>query len=349
MTRTRGAPVVSPPTVVVIGGGPAGSSAALAAATTGVHTILLERGGPHRDKACGDALVHEALSELRASGVVDPSRLGGRTVDYVRFEASAGRCWDELMTGGCWMVPRRILDQTLRDRAAAAGVDVRYHARAGQLCVAGRGGLQIRVVLHTREHVVLRADAVVLAHGAATRTSASWGIDGNPTRAAAVTRYEPDSGRDNLCFQFDAAAHGPGYHWDFPAMSGTRNTGVFSLSRSDLRRNIEILSNSAGSHKDATAQWRGGYEPLWSGDGRVWHHDFGMISCGDAAGVVDPLTGEGMGPALLTGSVGGRAAAMFAQGDRRQLHHYSDWLAEWASARYQLRRDRVTWAHLVGV
>lgn len=332
------------PVIVVVGGGPAGSSAATAAAEQGCDVVLLERGGSDRDKACGDALVHEALPELDSLGIeLDP--LGGRQVRTLLLANEKGDSWTRDFAGDCWMIRRRILDSSLRERAAAAGADVRHHMQVTRLMRPKQGDAELAVVVtptgsddHPGE--VIRADAVILAHGAASKLSTQCGLEGAPLRAPAVTRYVEDTApQDALCFTYSSDPKRPGYFWAFPDADGGCNAGIFATTRTTLRTR---LTSERGD-----VRWRGGYETLWSGLGKIWHDDDGVVSCGDAAGVVDPLTGEGIGPALLTGRFAGVAAAQYAHDRGDTLARYSDWLRGWASNRFQPIGRRALLAELL--
>ncbi|NMM91432.1 hypothetical protein B2J88_45255 [Rhodococcus sp. SRB_17] len=329
--------------VIVVGGGPAGSAAAFSASKSGARVLLLERSGPNRDKACGDALVKEALPELREMGITDPSEISGETVVETLLEASDGTIWKKGHPGDCWIAPRTLLDQTLRGRAEEIGVEVRYRSTVLRVEHDPTGGFRVRTRQSERA-MDLYADAVVLAHGINGKLSTEWGIDGLPQRVPAVSRYQSGTRPEGLRFRFDPENFGAGYVWEFPVGINALNVGIFSLGNTDMRQamsKFDQLSGVADSESGERSRWRGAYEPLWTGKARDWTAaNGGIISCGDAAGVVDPLTGEGIGPALLTGRLAGRAAAEYALGSAASSMDYSHWLYEWAEGKYDLHRGR---------
>jgi flavin-dependent dehydrogenase len=59
-----------------------------------------------------------------------------------------------------------------------------------------------------------------------------------------------------------------------------------------------------------------------------------VVSCGDAAGLVDPISGEGLTAALVSGKRAGAAVASFLSGEPVALAEYSRWVQEWGQARY---------------
>ena len=79
---------------------------------------------------------------------------------------------------------------------------------------------------------------------------------------------------------------------------------------------------------------RGGLGALWSSKGIKWHHETGVISCGDAAGLVDPTSGEGLTAALASGKHAGSAVASFLAGQPGALVEYSRWVRDWGQDRY---------------
>jgi flavin-dependent dehydrogenase len=151
-------------------------------------------------------------------------------------------------------------------------------------------------------------------------------------------------------FEFRAGCR-PGYAWIFPLGNGLANFGVCRLSgpagtplrtlAADYARERGILHHTA---------LRGAREAPWSGRGRRWHHPAGLVSCGDAAGVADPLTGEGISAALMSGERAGEAVARYLQ-DGRAIAHleaYSEWVGEHFSAAYRPSPFRQIWARLSG-
>lgn len=96
--------------------------------------------------------------------------------------------------------------------------------------------------------------------------------------------------------------------------------------------------------------WRGGMGPLWSGNGRQWHSTSGMISCGDAAGLIDPINGEGLTAALLSGRRAGKAVAQYliSACDTRHLQYYSNELFDHFSFNYRNTAKRLAWKYLCG-
>jgi flavin-dependent dehydrogenase len=140
----------------------------------------------------------------------------------------------------------------------------------------------------------------------------------------------------------------PGYAWAFPLADDHINFGVCTLARPAG----QPLASLAREHAQALAlhadgRLRGAREATWSGHGRRWHHPAGILSCGDAAGLSDPDTGEGIAAALLSGQRAGQTLAQYLHdGNLERLESYSRWILEHFSGAYQPGPFRRIWAAL---
>jgi flavin-dependent dehydrogenase len=253
-------------------------------------------------------------------------------------------------TGVAWMIPRAALDQALRE-AAAEQATVWYDTVVRDLRPAETDGswrLTIQQGAATRPLV---CDGVILACGSRTRLAAPWGISGEPILGASITAYARGPDSDALLFQFIEALQ-PGYGWVF-AMAGHRvNLGVCALRPAavrGLRRHASAYA--ARWHVGQPCPWRGGAEALWSGRSQRWHHGAGIVSCGDAAGLVDPSTGEGITAALLSGQRAGAALSLYLRAgrDMRHLQDYSAWVASHFGSVYRSTPVRRLWEGLCGL
>ncbi|OKI02281.1 hypothetical protein A6A06_14595 [Streptomyces sp. CB02923] len=327
--------------VLVIGGGPAGAAAAATAARAGASVALVERGRPHRPKACGDALLGEAVAAIDALGIDLAQRTDALRPRSFQLTAPSGDARNGRVPGGCLVIAREVLDQLLRDRAAALGADVSYRTMAIAVQHRRPAGLTVETIVTARTRRRIHADAVVLAHGSSSRLSTTHSIDGAAIRAPALTCYREDTDSDCLEFAFTAPL-APGYRWRFPATGSRTNVGVIQLPRDGIPAEAHLVSRHR-PEGPAGEPWRGGHAPLWTGKGKRWHTEDGILSCGDAAGLVDPLTAEGIGSAVVSGTQAGIAAAGYALDRARSLGDYSTWVADWAATRYAPAKWRDTW------
>ncbi|WP_298332478.1 geranylgeranyl reductase family protein [Haloactinopolyspora sp.] len=289
--------------VVVVGAGPAGAAAALAVLASRPHTsvLLLDRARFPRDKACGDGIAAHAVDVLAAigvPGVVDDD------VPVARFDLTYGAARvTRPMARPAWVVPRTTFDARLADAAVASGAVLRHH--------------RVRTVRCTPDAVMVddtvRARVLIGADGAYSAVRRAIGAGPTRRRAFALRGYAPTpparAGRQSIVF---ASASEPAYAWSFDIGDGWSNVGyglypsatASTPSRQMLQDHLEQLL--PGSTRHATA-WRGHHLPLSSWR---WSNPRGsVLLAGDAAGLVNPLTGEGIYYAVATGALAGRAAA----------------------------------------
>ena len=135
--------------------------------------------------------------------------------------------------------------------------------------------------------------SVVLACGAQNVHSQRWGVSGDPIAAPSISAYIDGADQEIPLFEFSAEC-GPGYRWLFPMGEGRANVGVFVPARASGAV-MKALGRSFVERRQgaARASWRGGVGALWSGRGKVWPNNAGLVSCGDAAGLIRPADGGG--------------------------------------------------------
>lgn len=296
--------------IAVIGGGPAGAAAGIAAAQAGLRVVVLEKSEHGRDKICGDGLTPRAVAAMERLGVpLDGAhRIGGlrmvagRQVRELPWP-SGGRFPDH---GAVW--PRRRLDAALIDAAAAAGADVRFGIEAEPVIDDGR------VVGVSTPSGRIDADMVVIAAGAPGKIARMLGAErvadepfGLAIRAYAETpRHGEDMLEACLTLRDASGTPVPGYGWMFPCGDGTVNIGVGALSTMrgfkslnlnnllDAYRDLVIDSWSLGEYLERPRAWR---LPM----SVQRRHGPGWVAIGDAAGLVNPMNGEGIDYGLESG------------------------------------------------
>ncbi len=339
--------------VIIVGGGPAGCAAAYTLAKKSINVAVFERGQPGKDKACGDALVPSA-AELMSLFGIDQERtkaLGGHRYNRVNLYV------DELLVHqfeyknkAGWVVPRAIIDQEIRNITAEYAL-FQYETCVTDLIIEPTGSIKLSLRYKDGRSGQVMCDAVILATGAMNQLSKKLGIDGRPYKAFAISVYAEIQQPDALIFQFVDSCQ-PVYWWIFPISEKAANMGVCVLNEK-LKVNIRLLVEKflKEHHANPFGKWRGGWGPLWSGLGQYWHHPSGVVSCGDAAGLINPYTGEGMTAALRSGKQAGKAISSYLLGNRDplKLEEYSKWIIEHFSRQYKLTRSLQTWNDLYAI
>jgi geranylgeranyl reductase family protein len=322
--------------LVVVGAGPAGAAAAAAAARGGLRVVLVEKRRLPRHKPCGGGLpvpVQRELLDLAPEAVVDTRVRRMRhswcfteaveaAVDPPGTPAGSSR--------GLWMVQRPRFDQALVRRAVAAGAAL-LEGHAFTALEPTAAGVELRLLrrepgsgaaLERR----LRARHVIGADGAAGRVAAGAGLRRSPRVALAIElevphRWDPAHPllRPDL-LHLDYGVLRRGYAWVFPKADHLNiGAGVFHGRYRDVRRDpgarqriraaIDGYAAALGiepgrltglrAHAHPLPFWDGP-EPLHSPDGRV-------LLVGDAAGLINPLFGDGLFHAIRSGRLAAEA------------------------------------------
>ena len=318
--------------VVVVGGGPAGAAAALAARAAGCSVLVLDRADFPRDKVCGDGIAPEALDVLARLGV-DPARLldGSPAVPRLRLTSPGGSTVERPMRRPAHVVPRAVLDHRLLTAALDAGAEFRRQTvrridvRPDQVRLDG----------------TVVAGVLVAADGAESVVRRALGIPPNRPghTAIAIRGYAPDPFADpGVQVIATTEQRWPAYAWSFPLGDGRANVGYGELVSSGVTRGGLLAGLERLLPGVAAEGLRAHRLPLSTGrpelpDGRV-------LLAGDAASLINPLTGEGIFYAVLSGALAGAAAVhgpdagrAYRQALRRRLgrHFRHSSTAAWAS------------------
>ncbi len=294
--------------VLVVGGGPAGAATATVLARAGRDVLLLEKDGFYREKPCGEYYSPGVVDVLRRLGALEAvmaeehARLDGMRVgtELAGFLLSYPDGGYDLRALG---IRRKILDRVLLEHARARGVRVETTRVTG---VAVKGGRVIGVRVRGAGEEVLRSRFVVAADGRRSVISRSLGLDLRvrwPRRLGLTTHYAGDY-RLGLFGEMHVGEEA--YCGLAPVGGGLVSVGlVVALGEKPageaterfFERRLAELPGAARALSDAERVGPvRGIGPMARKVGRVAGP--GYLLVGDAAGFLDPFTGEGVHRAL---------------------------------------------------
>lgn len=296
--------------VLVIGGGPAGAAAAIRSARGGASVTVFEKGPKGRDKVCGDGLTPRAVRALDELGVPlgDAHRIDGlrmianrtvRQLDWPGIDPFPAH-------GAVW--PRRRLDAELMAHAEEAGAELLWEHEAMPVLEGGR------VVGVESEGRAFRAGLVVLAAGAPGAAARLLGAERHPDEPfglairtyAETPRHAERYLEACLTLRDETGTPVPGYGWMFPAGDGTVNVGVGALSTMKGFKHLNLNRLQDAYRAQVQRDWELGPDLERP---RAWRlpmsavrrHGPGWVAIGDAAGLINPMNGEGIDYGLESG------------------------------------------------
>jgi geranylgeranyl reductase family protein len=316
--------------VVVVGAGPGGSAAAHFLSARGLDVLLLDRADFPRDKTCGDGLTPRALRILDAMGLLGTVAAQACAVDGYEVVAPNGRSTTAAITGdyGALVVPRLTLDQVILDRAIASGATFEPRVTITNVKPTQHGAQA-----QATDGRTFDARLAIIATGAATNVLRQSGILSRQPRAMLAARAYFDNLQRDLPSTFQLRFDGvpsPGYGWVFPTAPRAANVGVGFLPQrrsgtaaQAFQRFTRVGSIARTLHGASQTGPLKGY-PIRVDFLRAPTFAEKTLLVGEAAGLVNPLTGEGIDYALESGKI---AAEHVVRGLTSGVHHA--WLTDY--------------------
>ena len=302
--------------IAIVGAGPAGAAAACHLARRGYSVLLFDQSQFPRDKVCGDFVGPAALIELehldllslpvfqeanqirQAALYLDGTRLIGRPVPDFPSLPDHGLC-----------IPRAVLDNVILDAAIASGARLQDKTRVTGYKV--ESGCVVVSIRHGSEDQHLRVRLLVGADGSSSLISRILRGGSPPKRdriVAVRAYYENVDGPQEQADLYFSSSTFPGYCWLFPTGGTSANVGVGTLletwppTKQQLSQVLTdvINSDAAIRFRLSTARMVGkivGW-PLATFNPNLAMAGDRVVLIGDAAGLINPLNGEGIQYAL---------------------------------------------------
>lgn len=298
---------------VVVGAGPGGSTAAYALARSGARVLLLDRATFPRDKPCGGGVLLSAVRLLPFS--LDPVTEQTITRFRVRYRRGAEfehRYHEPLAI----MTQRSRLDRYMVEQAEQVGAEFRDGSGVKTLADSA-------VTLQNGD--VHQADVVLAADGANGVTRRALGL---PRLRAALamegnaSRQEPAATRWHDAVGLELGSMPGGYGWVFPKGDHCNvGLGGFPGAAPRLKSELAIYANLESFDGAELSDLRAHHLPLRDPDSALYRERVALI--GDAAGLIDPLSGEGIGHAIRSGQLAALAATAVLSGEASDLSGYA--------------------------
>jgi geranylgeranyl reductase family protein len=299
--------------VIVVGAGPAGSTTAYRLARAGAGVLLVDKARFPRDKPCGGGISSRAMRELP----LDSRPVVEHVADRMELSFRGGR---PFVRGRrhplAYMTQRRRLDHFLVEQAVAAGADFRDGVAVSD--VSERGArLDGRWV---------DCELLVGADGANGTTARSLDLAGRRIYGVALEGnlayglVDPERWRSTVVIELGTIPGG--YCWIFPkgdhinvGVGGWENTGPI------LREQLKGFCKRRGLDYDKLEGVRG-YRLPGRPSGAPLARERALL-VGDAAGLVDPLWGDGMYTAFVSSRLAAQAALEILAGRATTLESYA--------------------------
>ncbi len=307
--------------VVIVGAGPGGSACALLLADAGQKVIVLDKSAFPRDKICGDALSPDVINQLvkirpslrnRFNQQNNRQRIRGLRMvspEGKSFELYIDKSQDKKLEG--YVMPRQEFDRTLNEEVKQhPNIDLRENLAVKDLTVNNQGVVISTISGSIRCKMVVGADG---AHSIVAKQLAGFEMDRKHYCAALRVYYENvewDQPKDLIELHFLPEVS-PGYLWIFPMENNKANVGIGMLSEYVALKNVNLkqeLERAINHHPKISPRFKNAKPlekvkgfgiPLGSKKFALSGNRFLLV--GDAASLVDPMTGEGVGNALRSG------------------------------------------------
>ncbi len=339
--------------VLIVGAGPAGSIAALVLARAGVRVRLVDRTVFPRDKLCGDTINPGTVALLRALNIAERAVDGALPIDGMIVSGDGGAMIEGRYPAGVqgFSLVRRDFDARLLEAAVSAGAEFQSGVVArGPVC-GSTSNLVTGVLLddHSGHPRAQSARLTIAADGRRSVLAFSLGLARHPARPrrwAVGAYYEGVGGLSSLG---EMHIRRDRYIGVAPIPGGITNVclvGEFAERPGMLRHPAQVVDRMLAADwllRDRFAGARLIAKPTVMGPlavDAVGAGTRGLLLAGDAAGFIDPMTGDGLRFAIEGGMLAARAAVEFLEARLPDPHvQLASWRASAFAGKYRFNRS----------
>ncbi|MFP4033930.1 MAG: geranylgeranyl reductase family protein [Desulfovermiculus sp.] len=287
--------------VIIVGSGPAGGSAAYFLRQFGFRVLVVEKERLPRYKVCAGGVPHAAMQEFPFSF----SPVVEQWIQRMSFIHGKSQTTHHIPRDSLAMVMRDRFDQFIIEHSRADVLE------ASQVTLVSQDEDQVSVQVQGRSRP-LRASFAIGADGANSRVAQSVGLRRTRNLGAALeAEVEPGSGpgmlesfRGRIVVELGAVDNG--YAWVFPKASHLSVGLGSTVKGTSLHDRFTNCMTRLGIDLKSTRP-KGHPLPVYTSPAPL--HKGRILLAGDAAGLVDPLTGEGIRPAIDSGRMAAQAIA----------------------------------------
>lgn len=303
--------------LLVLGSGPAGSAAAITAARAGLSVALIDKSAFPRDKLCGGGITGRSTRYMAETFDLRPDAHLFLPSTRFRLTFSGRTIGEEAQAPVLQMTMRREFDAELHARAVDAGAQVFAPVKISAIDTDTPS-------ITLADGRILTGRVLIGADGANSAVArALYGRAFDPAKIGFGLEVELDREliEDNTT-EIDLGAAQWGYGWVFPKNDTiTVGVGGVHVKNPDMKAHFRDYLALHAPHLDAEkVKCKGAFLPF--GAYRKVPGRGSVLLAGDAAGLVDPITGEGIAWAMKSGQYAGQAAAEALQHDKPAMDAY---------------------------